>query len=69
MAFCSSLQLEVAGSLHGHADVCARFLLPVRGERYLDGFVAHIPSSGIVSLRKNLGRIRPQDHVPGTPSG
>ena len=28
VAFCSSLQLVVAGSLHGHANVCARFPLP-----------------------------------------
>ena len=35
-----------------HANMCARFQLPVRGERYLDGYVAHIPSSVIVSLLK-----------------
>ena len=45
MASCSSLQLLVAGSLHGHANVCARFPLSVRGERYRDGYVAHLPSS------------------------
>ena len=42
---------RVAG-IAAHGNVYARFPVPVRGERYRDGFVAHIRSSVIVSLLK-----------------
>ena len=44
----------------------ARFPVPVRGKRHRDGHVAHISSSGIVSLREFLRRTSAQNHVGRT---
>ena len=57
------------GGVAARGNVYARFPVPVRGKRYRDGHVAHIPSSDMVGLQRILRRTSAQDHVGGTPSG